>query len=138
MPRAFLATGSKGANMPSQSKARRIAAWILTSLITLLFIMSAVFKFLRAPEVMAAVEKWNLRDELILIGVGELVSAILFFIPRTHSLGVLLLSAYIGGAIVTHMQNDEPYYTPAVFLVLIWVAGYLRHPQLLQSFRAKE
>jgi hypothetical protein len=125
-------------NMASQSKGRRIAAWILTSLITLLFVFSAVMKFLRVPEVMAAVEKWNLKDELMLIGAGELISAILFFIPRTHSLGVLLLSAYMGGAIVTHMQNDEPYYTQAIFLVLIWVAGYLRHPQLLQSIRAKE
>jgi len=124
--------------MASQSKARRIVAWILTSLITLLFIFSSVMKFLRPPEVIAAVEKWNLKDELFLIGAGELVSALLFFIPRTHSLGVLLLSAYMGGAIVTHMQNDEPYIVPAVFLLLIWVAGYLRHPELLQSFRAKE
>ena len=123
--------------MASQSKARRIAAWILTSLITLLFVFSAVMKFLRPPEVMAAVEKWNLKDELILIGVGELVSALLFFIPRTHSLGVLLLSAYMGGAIVTHMQNDEPYIVQAIFLLFIWVAAYLRHPQLLHSFRAK-
>jgi uncharacterized membrane protein YphA (DoxX/SURF4 family) len=124
--------------MASQSKARRIAAWSLTSLITLLFVFSAVMKFLRVPEVMAAVEKWNLKDELILLGAGELISAILFFIPRTHSLGVLVLSAYMGGAIVTHMQNDEPYYTQPISLVLIWVAGYLRYPQLLQSFRAKE
>jgi hypothetical protein len=45
----------------------------------------------------------------------------------------------MGGAIVTHMQNAEPYYSQAVLLLLIWVAGYLRHPELLQSFRtAKE
>jgi uncharacterized membrane protein YphA (DoxX/SURF4 family) len=124
--------------MASQSKARRIAAWILTSLITLLFVFSAIMKFLRPPEVIAAVEKWNLKDELIMIGIGEFVSALLFFIPRTHSLGVLLLSAYMGGAIVTHMQNDEPYIVQSIFLVLIWVAAYLRHPQLLQSFSAKE
>lgn len=122
----------------AQSKARRIAAWVLTSLLTLLFVFSAVMKFVRGPEVMAAVEKWNLKDELILIGVTELVSAILFFIPRTHSLGVLLLTAYMGGAIVTHMQNDEPYFVQAIFLGVIWVASYLRHPELLQSFRGKE
>ena len=124
--------------MATQSKARRIAAWILTGLITLLLVFSAVMKFLRVPEVMAAVEKWNLTDQLTLIGAGELISALLFFIPRTHSLGVLLLSAYMGGAIVTHMQNDEPYYTQAIFLLVIWIAGYLRHPQLLQSFRTKD
>jgi len=124
--------------MASQSKARRIAAWVLTSLLSLLLVFSAVMKFLRPPEVMAAVEKWNLKDELILIGVTELVSAILFFIPRTHSIGVLLLSAYMGGAIVTHMQNDEPYIVQVIFLGVIWIVSYLRHPELLQSLRTKE
>jgi hypothetical protein len=35
--------------MNSQSKARRIAAWILTSLLTLLFVASSVMKLLVAP-----------------------------------------------------------------------------------------
>jgi hypothetical protein len=121
--------------MPLQSKGRRIAAWILTSLISLLLVFSAIMKFLQVPEVLAAVDKWNLRGQLRLIAAGELISAILFFIPRTHSLGVLLLTAYMGGAIVTHMQNDEPYYTQAIFLLVVWIAAYLRHPELLQSFR---
>ena len=121
--------------MSSESKGRRIAAWILTILISLLFIVSAIFKLIGPPEIIQATEKWGLKDHLILIAVGELVSALLFLIPRTHSLGVLLLSAYMGGAIVTHMQNAEPYYSQAVTLVLIWIAGYLRHPELLQSFR---
>jgi hypothetical protein len=122
----------------AQSKARRITAWVLSTLITLLFIMSAVFKFIRPPEVMEAVQKWNLTDELTMIGIGELVSALLFFIPKTHSLGVLLLSAYMGGAIVTHMQNDEPYIVQAITLLVIWIIAYLRDPAVLNSFRKKD
>lgn len=122
--------------MNQQSKGRRIAAWILTGMITLIFVSSAVFKLVAAQPVVVLFEKWGLRDQLILIGVGELASALLFLIPRTNSLGLLLLSAYMGGAIATHMQNGEPYYSQSVLLVLIWVAGYLRHPELLQSFRS--
>lgn len=121
--------------MAEQSKARRVVAWILTTLITLLFVSSAVFKFLAPPQIVEAFGKWGLGDRVLLIGVGELVSGLLFFIPRTNSLGVLLLSAYMGGAIVTHMQHGEPYYAQSVLLLLIWIAGYLRHPELLQSFR---
>jgi hypothetical protein len=121
--------------MDQQSKGRRIAAWIMTTLITLVFVSSAVFKFSAAPQVVEVFQKWGLGDKVLLIGIGELVSALLFFIPRTNSLGVLLLSAYMGGAIVTHMQNAEPYYGQSVLLLLIWVTGYLRHPELLQSFR---
>ena len=80
--------------------------------------------------------KWGLENELLLIGVGELVSALLFAIPKTHSLGVLLLSGYMGGAIVTHMQHGEPYVAQSVILALIWVAGFLRHPEVLESFRS--
>jgi hypothetical protein len=121
--------------MNQQGKGRRVVAWILTTVITLLFVISAVFKFLAPPPVVEAFQKWGLGDRILLIGIGELISALLFFIPSTNSLGVLLLSAYMGGAIVTHMQHGEPYYTQSILLVLIWIAGYLRHPELLQSFR---
>lgn len=126
-----------GAQMNSQNKGRRISAWILSGLITLALVGSAIGKLVSAAPVVEMFEKWGLRSHLTLIGVGELVSALLFFIPRTHSLGVLLLSAYLGGAIVTHMQNGEPYIIPAVMLMLVWVVGYLRHPEMLQSFRAR-
>jgi hypothetical protein len=105
-------------------------------LLSLLFIASGAGKLLRAEPVVEGMTKWGLGDQVLLIGVGELVSAVLFLIPRTHSLGLLLLSAYMGGAIVTHMQHGEAYVAQSVFLALIWVAGYLRYPEVLQSFRA--
>jgi len=101
-----------------------------------MFVGSAAGKLVSAAPVVEMFEKWRLGNQLTLIGVGELVSALLFLIPVTNSLGLLLLSAYLGGAIVTHMQHGEPYVVPAVLLVLVWVAGYLRHPEVLQSFRA--
>lgn len=121
--------------MERQSKGRRIAAWTLTGLLTALFIFSAVMKLAGAQQAAEMFEKWGLKGQLMLIGSGELISALLFLIPRTNSLGLLLLSAYMGGAIVTHMQHGEPYIIPSVVLLLVWVAGYLRHPEVLQSFR---
>src|SRR5262245_41960460 len=117
------------------SRARRITGWVLTGLLTALFVASAAAKLAGAAPVAETFRKWGLEDHVLLIGMGELVSALLFAIPRTHSLGVLLLSAYMGGAIVTHMQHGEGYIPQSVILVLIWVAGFLRHPELLQSFR---
>jgi uncharacterized membrane protein YphA (DoxX/SURF4 family) len=122
--------------MSTQSKGRRIAAWILTTLIALVFVASSIPKLIGAQQAVETVEKWGLRDHLMLIGIGELVSAVLFFIPLTSSLGLLLLSAYLGGAIATHMQNGEPHIIPAVLLVVVWVAGYLRNPEVFESFRS--
>jgi hypothetical protein len=121
--------------MSTVSKGRRIAGWVLTVLLSLLFLASAAAKLARPAQLVEQMQKWGLGDQVLLIGAGELVSALLFLIPITHSLGLLLLSGYMGGAIVTHMQHGEPYYVPSIILLLIWVAGYLRHPEVLQSFR---
>lgn len=121
--------------MRAQSKGRRIAAWVLIGLISAVFILSAAAKLAAAQAVVDMFQKWGLSNHLVLIGVIELISAVFFVIPRTHSLGLLLLTAYLGGAIVTHMAHDEPYISAAVFLAAVWLASFLRHPELLQSFR---
>jgi hypothetical protein len=108
---------------------------VLTGLLTASLLVSASGKLFGVAQVVEMMQKWGLGNHLLLIGMGELVSALLFAIPKTHSLGVLLLSGYMGGAIVTHMQHDEPFVIQSVYLLLIWVAGYLRYPELLQSFR---
>jgi hypothetical protein len=123
--------------MNPPSRARIIAAWVLTGLLTFVFFSSAAFKFIAAPQVLEGFEKYGLKDQRLLIATGETVSALLFLIPVTNSLGVLLLSAYMGGAILTHMSHGEPYVAQSIILVLIWVAAYLRHPTLLQSFRGR-
>jgi hypothetical protein len=123
--------------MGTQSRARRITGWVLTGLFTALFVFSAAGKLAGAAPVVEMMQKLGLRDQVLLIGIGELVSAVLFAIPRTHSLGLLLVTAYMGGAIVTHMQHGEAYVMQSVMLLLIWVAGFLRHPEVLQSFYSR-
>ena len=119
------------------SKTRRIAAWILIVLIGGGLIFSAVMKLSGAAEVVKVMGEWNMADWRIPIGVVELATAILLLIPRTHSLGLLLATAYLGGAIATHIQQGEAPFaaSPAIMLALLWIAGLLRHPELLVSFR---
>jgi len=101
--------------------------------------MSASMKLMASADAEIAVNfvKWGLDGKLILIGMGELIAAILFLIPRTSSLGVLLLSAHLGGAIVTHMSNGEMFIPQVVMLLLVWGANYLRNPEMLASFTKK-
>ncbi|MCH7960429.1 MAG: DoxX family protein [Candidatus Hydrogenedentes bacterium] len=117
------------------SKARNYAAWGLVGLLTALFAFSSFMKLSGMEEMVANFETFGLADMRIVIGIGEIVSAVLFLIPLTSSLGVLLLSAHMGGAIVTHMSNDESYIVQSVVLILVWVAQYLRYPELFVSFR---
>ncbi len=116
------------------SKARKISSWVVVGLLAALFLMSSGSKLTGSQEMVTNFEKWGLSGWLTIVGIGELVSAILYLIPRTSSLGVLLLSAHMGGAIVTHLCHGEPFVFQAVILVLVWVGNYLRNPEMLASF----
>lgn len=122
------------------SKTRKITAWVLVVLLTAIFLLSASTKFLAIgnpdAEMYKNFIKWGLSGNLMLIGAIELISAILFLIPRTSVIGMLLLTAHFGGAMATHLEHNEMSYIPviATIIFLIWLAQYLRNPEILQSF----
>jgi hypothetical protein len=97
-------------------------------------IFSAGTKLLGLPAAVEGMGKAGLGDKILLIGAGELITAILLAVPRTASLGVLLASSFWGGAIVTHMSHGEPYVVQSVLLVLTWLGAYLRLPATFASF----
>ncbi len=107
------------------SKIRKISAWVISGLLTGLFLFSAFGKFTQ-PEMM---EGMKLGDWRIIIAIGEAVSALLFLVPRTSFYGTLLLSSYMGGAIILHMTGAQSIVMPSVVLVLVWVVALLRNPQ---------
>ena len=115
----------------TSAKIMRIVGWVLSALLAALFLFSAYAKFSGNPEALKGFDKMHLGDKRVLIGIGEVVSLALFLVPFTHPLGVLLLSSYMGGAILAHMTVGESYVFPAVVLVLIWIASFLRRPWLL-------
>jgi hypothetical protein len=82
------------------------------------------------------VEKLGLSGWILVIGAGELATAILLVLPRTTSLGVLLASAFWGGAICLHMSRGTAFVVQSVLLLLTWVGAYLRVPAMFSSFFA--
>jgi hypothetical protein len=42
----------------------------------------------------------------------------------------MVLSGYLGGAIMYHMSHGEDFSAPAIFLILIWITAGLRQPDL--------
>jgi len=119
-------------------KTRRIAGWVITGLLAAFLLFSAYGKLSGQMTGMMTSIGFS-EGEVTLIAIGEILSVVLFLIPRTASLGTLLLSAYMGGAIATHMQSAPPadsYLMPSIILVVIWIAAILRLPSVLQSFKA--
>lgn len=117
--------------MQSQ-KIMSIVGWVLSGLLGAALVMSAGMKFFPPEEMVKQMKDSPLLGWILIIGIGELVSAILFLVPRTAVPGTLLLSSYFGGAIVAHMMQRESILVPSVFLILIWTAATLRLPELRQ------
>lgn len=107
------------------SKTRKITAWIIAALLTALYLYSASGKLFLNPERM---EQMRLGGWRIIIALGEIGSALLFLFPKTNRFGTLLLSSYMGGAIILHMTSGISIMMPAVVLILVWIVFYLRHP----------
>ena len=114
-------------------KWQRTAGNVLIFLGGLALIGSAGAKFAEVPQVVSQLNGFGFQGKLMLIATGEALSALLFLLPPTRSIGVLLVSALLGGAIATHMQHGQSYVGPAVLLVLIWLGASLRHPETLWS-----
>ena len=112
----------------------KIVTWVLIGVLSLLFFASSYAKIAGFPEINERFATWGLSDMQTLIGFVMLISTVLFLIPATFSLGVLLLSSFFGGTIATHMQHGESYTGPARLLILVWIAYYLRNPSMFKKF----
>jgi hypothetical protein len=62
-----------------------------------------------------------------LLGMAEIIFSVLFLFTPTSKIGLLLLTAYFGGA----MAAEIPFHkivAPLIPLVLVWVTAFIRQP----------
>ncbi|MBA4107016.1 MAG: DoxX family protein [Pirellula sp.] len=107
---------------------KKIIGWVLSILIAaMLMFLSAPGKFMdfEGKEEMFAKLGWGI-EVMKTIGVIEVAVAILYLIPRTAFIGAVLVTAYLGGAIATHVRVNDQYIMPVIMGVLVWVAIGLR------------
>jgi len=117
----------------------RNLGWLITAWLTFVLAVGATGKMNGSDQVMPMLESNNLGDWAFIIGLGEMLSLILFLIPKTMKLGTLLLSAYFGGAIMFHMAHPDPaqasFLSGSIYLIVVWVASWLRGFDILSFGR---
>lgn len=108
-----------------------VTGWTLSGLLALVFLPSAFFKIAQ-PK--GFVEEWSKTypaGSALPLGVIELALYVLYLVPRTRYLGGLLMLAYLGGAVATHVHaNDGMFFVPVIVGVVAWLALYLRSREL--------
>jgi len=108
------------------------AGRIAGALPALAMIMSGAMKLSHNPKVVDVfVHKFGYsEDSLLTIGLLELACVLVYVVPRTTLLGALLVTAYLGGAVATHVRVGDAFVIPVVLGVLVWVGLYLRDPRI--------
>lgn len=120
--------------LEAPSKGMRIGGIVLTTLVTLLLLASATGKFVGGAEFEASTAKIGIPAGLrIPLGVVESLCAIVYAIPRTSFLGAILVTGYMGGAILTHLRIGEPWFVQVLVGVVAWLGYGLRNPGVIRA-----
>lgn len=105
---------------------RRIwAGRVLAGLPLLFLTWDASVKLLAIPQVVEASAKLGFeRANLLPLGLLELSAVLLILLYRTRIFGAVLITAYLGGAVATHVQYSDPLFShtlfPIYFATMIW------------------
>ena len=105
--------------------------WIITAVVSLLFLFSAVMKLVGGPDVTQGMAQLGLPERMMVpLGILEAACTAVYLIPATSVLGGVLLAGYMGGAICTHWRVGDPFYLQILIALVVWLGIYLREPRL--------
>lgn len=108
------------------------AGWVMTGLVVAFMLMDATMKLLALPVVLESSGQLGFAGAGMARGLGAVlfVCTLLYALPRTSVLGAILLTAYLGGAVATHLRAQSPVFTHLLFGVylgvMLWGGLYLR------------
>lgn len=112
-----------------------ITGWVLGVIVSLMLIMSGVFKFMPVSD--PAMEEslrhigWR-ADQLSSLGILEIAVVIVYLIPQTAVLGAILVTGYMGGAVATHARVGDPFFVQVIVGMVFWLGLWLRDGRLRQ------
>lgn len=126
----------------SMSKASSIVGWICVGLVSALTLFSAVMEFVPVtdPAMLAYIERIGVGDIAYALGIAKFVLVALYIIPRTSTVGFVLLVSYYAGALATHITHGLTFMENimlVVVLAVMTVGAYFRNPELLTRLKGK-
>ena len=105
-------------------------------------IMSAFFEFmpLTDPVMIDYATRLGVLDIAVPLGIAKLIIVTFYLIPRTSSVGFVLMVGYYAGALATNITHDfalAEYVPVPVALVLLTISAYFRNPELLSRLKGE-
>jgi hypothetical protein len=110
----------------------RIITWICV----VFLLVDSIMKIIIHPMYVDATNQlgWS-TNSVQPIGIVLFGCTILYIVPRTAIFGVILLTAYLGGAVATIARLGQPFFFPVILSILLWLALYIRNEKLREVIR---
>jgi hypothetical protein len=119
----------------NSERARRIIGNSLIVFGDFALIASAIGKLVGAPKMVEGLNRFGFEGKVHWLGALELLCAMLFLIPASRLFGLLMVSAFMGGAIATHLQHADSAISPGVILAILWSGIWIRYAGLFHILR---
>jgi hypothetical protein len=110
--------------------------FVLSAVVALFLLMDAGMKLVAVQPVLEAGQQIGFPGAPMArkLGAVLLCCTLLYIWPRTAVLGAVLVTAYLGGAVATHVRLGNPLFSHVLFGVyvgvLMWAGLLLREPRL--------
>jgi len=120
------------------TKTKNIINWVLTVIIALLFMSSGSGKIMGDTNALKMADSFGISSTAFkTIGFIEFIAVLLFIFPRTGILGAFILIAFMGGAIATHLEHNQPFIPQIIISAFLWIVTVVRFPELLERITGK-
>jgi hypothetical protein len=126
----------------ASSGPRRWPGRVLTGIPAAFLVFDAAIKLAHPSFVVAASARIGVPAELsVVLGVILAACVALYLVPRTAPLGAVLLTGYLGGAVLTHLRIGDPLISHTLFPIyvgaLLWAGLYLRDDRVRRLVAAR-
>lgn len=108
-----------------------VTGWVLSGILAFVFLPSAIFKMAQPSGFIEGWTKSYPAGAALPLGIIELALFVLYLVPKTRYLGGLIMLAYLGGAVATHVHTqDGLFLVPVIIGVIAWLGLFLRDRKL--------
>lgn len=122
---------------------KSVIGWICTGLVSAFTLFSAAMEFVTFTDKTSLdmIAKLGVGDIAHELGIAKIILVLIYLVPRTSTVGFVLMIGYYGGALatnITHGFTIAEYSPILIAFVLMTVDAYCRKPELLDRIRGKK
>ncbi|MFT3822806.1 MAG: DoxX family protein [Chitinophagaceae bacterium] len=118
----------------STLKVRLWFSYILQGIVVLFLLMGAINNIMKTEVALASSKELGYSEKSLLpLAFVLLFGIVCYAIPRGSIFGAVILTAWFGGAVATHIIHGDDFSTiilPVVFAIIVWATIGLRNKKV--------